>query len=124
MGLDMELYAVELDSRKTLSVYWRKSNAIHNWFVQNVQNGDDDCRSYMVTRSMLQELKKDCKEVLADKSKASDILPTYAGSFFGSGLYDDDYFLDLEFTVKEIDKLLEKQEKSLCETIFIYTSSW
>ena len=23
--------------------YWRKQNAIHNWFVENVQDGIDDC---------------------------------------------------------------------------------
>ena len=23
--------------------YWRKANAIHNWFIQNVQNGKDEC---------------------------------------------------------------------------------
>lgn len=26
--------------------YWRKANAIHRWFVDNVQHGDDDCREY------------------------------------------------------------------------------
>ena len=25
---------------------WRKANAIHNWFVQNVQKGVDDCGVY------------------------------------------------------------------------------
>ena len=24
--------------------YWRKANAIHNWFVQNVQDGRDECQ--------------------------------------------------------------------------------
>ena len=23
--------------------YWRKANQIHNWFVENVQDGEDDC---------------------------------------------------------------------------------
>jgi hypothetical protein len=24
--------------------YWRKANAIHRWFVDNVQDGNDDCK--------------------------------------------------------------------------------
>ena len=24
--------------------YWRKANAIHKWFVDNVQDGNDDCK--------------------------------------------------------------------------------
>lgn len=24
--------------------YWRKANAIHGWFVDNVQKGNDDCK--------------------------------------------------------------------------------
>ena len=28
--------------------YWRKANQIHNWFVENVQGGEDDCKKYYV----------------------------------------------------------------------------
>lgn len=43
--------------------YWRKANAIHNWFVNNIQNGIDDCRMYEVKKEQLEELLKTCKEV-------------------------------------------------------------
>jgi len=36
--------------------YWRKANQIHNWFVDNVQGGDDDCREYGVSIEHLKEL--------------------------------------------------------------------
>jgi len=36
--------------------YWRKANAIHNWFVQNVQKGKDDCRAYSVSTDDLRKL--------------------------------------------------------------------
>lgn len=49
------------------AIYWRKSNQIHQFFVDNVQDGVDDCRSYYVPREKLEELLKLCKEV---KSKA------------------------------------------------------
>lgn len=48
--------------------YWRKANQIHNWFVQNVQNGQDDCKSHYVAYEQLLELKELCKKVL-EKSK-------------------------------------------------------
>ena len=45
--------------------YWRKANAIHSWFVQNVQDGVDNCETYQVTREQLEELVKACQTVLA-----------------------------------------------------------
>ena len=36
--------------------YWRKANAIHKWFVDNVQKGKDDCKEYRVTRRNLLDL--------------------------------------------------------------------
>ena len=45
--------------------YWRKANQIHNWFVQNVQDGDDDCGDYYVSPDKMKELLQLCKEVKA-----------------------------------------------------------
>lgn len=45
-------------------VYWRKANAIHKWFVDNVQGGVDDCKYYEVTKEHLEELRTKCTEVL------------------------------------------------------------
>lgn len=45
--------------------YWRKANAIHRWFVQNVQGGVDDCGTYIVTREQLEQLKATCEQVLS-----------------------------------------------------------
>ena len=36
--------------------YWRKANAIHKWFVDNVQKGNDNCEEYRVTRRNLLDL--------------------------------------------------------------------
>ena len=44
--------------------YWRKANAIHKWFVDNVQNGEDDCGDYSVSKELLEELLNDCYTVL------------------------------------------------------------
>ena len=43
--------------------YWRKANAIHKWFVENVQDDVDDCRYYEVSKEKLQELLDICIEI-------------------------------------------------------------
>ena len=44
--------------------YWRKSNWIHKWFVDNVQDGEDNCEEYKVSKEQLLELKGICVELL------------------------------------------------------------
>lgn len=98
--------------------YWRKANAIHGWFVENVQNGEDDCRTYDVSIEQLVQLRELCKEVIAHPEKAQWLLPTVEGSFFGSQEYDQYYFEKLQYTVD----LLKDIEKSTDD--FCYWSSW
>jgi hypothetical protein len=46
--------------------YWRKANQIHSWFVDNVQDGVDDCEyHHEVTKEILEQLLEICKKVLA-----------------------------------------------------------
>ena len=69
MGLDMFLLKDHTESEFGIEIcYFRKANAIHNWFVQNVQNGIDDCGFYKVTKEQLKVLLGLCNEVLS-KSK-------------------------------------------------------
>lgn len=44
--------------------YWRKANQIHKWFVDNVQEGEDDCKDYYVSREDLQSLLDTVNKVL------------------------------------------------------------
>lgn len=45
--------------------YWRKANAIHAWFVERVQGGEDDCRYHKeVTKDIITELRDICAEVI------------------------------------------------------------
>jgi len=100
--------------------YWRKSNAIHKWFVENVQDGEDDCGKYYVGKKQLEKLKEICEEILKDKKKAKELLPAQSGFFFGNTDYDEFYFDDLKHTIKTIKKALELPE----EWDFEYRSSW
>lgn len=102
--------------------YWRKANQIHNWFVENVQDGTDDCGTYDVSEDNLIELLKLCKEVLANKEKAPELLPSSSGFFFGSTEYDEWYFKDLEDTIIIIEEVLA--ETNFGVQYIKYASSW
>lgn len=103
------------------AAYWRKANAIHKWFVDNVQDGKDDCESYYVSQDQLKALRDICKRVLADPSLANSLLPPQSGFFFGSTAIDEGYTEDLKYTVEQLDKLVSDQYKSW---EFNYQSSW
>jgi hypothetical protein len=100
--------------------YWRKQNAIHNWFVRNCQNGEDDCRTVFVGREQLMELRDACLKVLADPMLASELLPTTSGFFFGTTDYDGWYLEGLRYTARTIETLLTMP----VEWDFEYSSSW
>jgi hypothetical protein len=104
------------------ALYWRKANAIHMWFVDNVQEGVDDCGEYLVSIDQLKELLKVCQEILKDKSKASILLPTASGFFYGSTDYDEWYSECIEHTVTRLEELVEVGSKSWVD--FYYQSSW
>lgn len=100
--------------------YWRKANQIHNWFVQNCQDGKDDCREYIVEREQLETLKSLCQTVIMDKASAEQMLPTRSGDFFGSTEYNEYYYSDLVETINIINTCLEMP----VEWSFCYQSSW
>lgn len=43
--------------------YWRKANQIHRWFVENCQDGIDNCEEYYVSEEKLEELLEICKRI-------------------------------------------------------------
>lgn len=104
-------------------MYWRKANAIHRWFVEKCQDGDDDCKYYEVSDEQLQKLLNIINEILKDKKKAPDLLPTGDGFFFGGKEYDEGYFEDLKYTKEKLefyfDNIKEFEGFSL-----EYHSSW
>lgn len=108
--------------RKTIEVcYWRKTNHIHNWFVNNIQNGVDNCAVYPISIEKLNELIEVCERVLGDRSLAPQLLPTCSGFFFGPVEYDDDYFSEIKRTIKVLKKVLKE---SGCSLKFYYSASW
>lgn len=105
--------------------YWRKANHIHNWFVQNVQKGKDDCKEYWVSLDELEELYKACELVLSDNSLAKEILPTTDGFFFGDTGYDEYYFETLKYTREIIHNIMaDIDERGNLPYDVYYQSSW
>ena len=117
-------------------MYWRKANAIHKWFVDNVQDGEDDCKTYPVSVEKLSGLRETIKEVLTDMArvvhrlnrkivpaKAKSVLPTTSGFFFGGEEYDEFYWKGLEDTLKMLNQILDNPEMYK-DIEFDYHSSW
>lgn len=102
--------------------YWRKANQIHKWFVDNVQGGVDDCGEYLVYTRALERLLELVNEVLQDRDKAKELLPTTSGFFFGDISYDESYFDDLINTKAIIENVLSIVE--LRKYDIYYSSSW
>ena len=119
-----QLVGLPADGRiKTITVeagYWRKANQIHNWFVQNVQDGEDDCRSAYVSQEKLTELRELCQRAIDNPEQAHLILPRTEGFFFGNKEYDQWYFEQLRDTIEVIDNALAMPE----QWEFNYRSSW
>ena len=118
--------------------YWRKANQIHAWFVRNVQDGQDDCASYLVEPEELETLHRLCKQVLRLEGEnqlkcINATLPPQDGFFFSatSHLSEEDalkyYLQDIEETVSQLAPLLEdipKHASGLPLAEYSYQSSW
>lgn len=131
--------------------YWRKANQIHKWFVDNVQDGEDNCREYYVPREKLVELRALCQRVLDESQIAKGKVVngyTYDGDkrvpimedgetitnpdvaeallptvsgFFFGGTEYDSYYLS------DIKNTVEQLDKVLAlpeDIEFYYQSSW
>ena len=133
--------------------YWRKANAIHKWFVDNVQDGEDDCKEYWVSKNKIEELLNLCKEVkqkailkdgeiqngmrvengewkpIMEKGKyienAEEIeqLLPTQDGFFFGGTNYDEYYIQ---DIEDTIKILEEALKDSedYEVDFYYRSSW
>ncbi len=134
--------------------YWRKANAIHRWFVENVQDGEDDCDYHReVTAEDLEELRDLCIEVVTgcplivgkiqngwtfDGTKEIPNMedglkvmnPEYAAERLPT---QRGFFFGMtgydEFYINDLKETIDICNKALCETDFetqmlFYCSSW
>lgn len=94
MGLDIYFH-----KRKSREIgYYRKVNFLVAFFEK--RGYDREYSSWTVQLDDAKDLLRCCKEVLADHSKAEELLPTTEGFFFGPTDYNEYYFESVE-NVKE-----------------------
>ena len=110
--------------------YWRKFNALHKWFVDNLQGGVDDCSYYEVKKQHLNDLFELLTKVNSlnpkytgipvNEEELEQLLPTQPGFFFGGISYDERYFYDVDNAITQVKNLLDIGE---FENLY-YNSSW
>lgn len=133
--------------------YWRKANQIHNWMVNNVQDGIDDCGTYEVGKDKLEELLEICKYVkqiaIFEDGKIANGATLENGKWVnnyvdGKVIVNKDCIADVlpttsgfffgstdynDYYMEDVDSTIEILEKVLTETDFenemiSYHSSW
>jgi hypothetical protein len=89
--------------------YWRKANAIHKYFVDNVQDGIDDCRYHNeVTKEILEDLLERCEAILDNHNLAPKLLPRCSGFFFGGTDYDEWYYKKVRDCYEQMKIILDE----------------
>ncbi len=111
IGINLEKI-VDINER---TAYWRKSNQIHKWFVDNVQEGEDNCAEYYVSDDNLKDLVNLCKKAI--ETQDASLLPPQSGFFYGSTDIDEYYWGDLQSTIDQLENLDP-------DGSYYYSSSW
>jgi len=115
------------------AVYWRKANAIHQWFIDNCADGVDDCNPVYVSPDHLEKLLDLVNEVVKNKKDpkvAEELLPSQSGFFFGNTEYDEWYYEQMEYTQSVLKDLLKNYQKKSTKNgrdvsiDFEYQASW
>jgi hypothetical protein len=111
---------------------WRKANQIHGWFSSHFEV--ENCQDTELDLSDLVGLLTDIETVLADRSRAEELLPPTAGFFFGSMEMEDEYWETLEETRKVLSEVVAWEEsqaaimqaagKPKLHTFYVYRPWW
>lgn len=134
--------------------YWRKFNALHKYFVDNLGGGHDDCQEIYVGINDLKDLLEvlnQVKEILNNSEKVinttvgwkgepveyetyacddeiNDIFPPTEGFFFGSTDIDKYFKRNVEDTIEVVTALISEYEESIdtpgVSFSFYYRASW
>lgn len=130
--------------------YWRKANAVHQWFVNRVQDGVDDCdyhrevteEDLLALKEICTEIVNNCKlvqgkiisywdsdfkphyvegEVISNPEICETLLPTQSGFFFGDTNYTKYYLDDVKDTLLIVEEALKTDFEKYA---VYYVSSW
>ena len=132
-GISLPIDLSKIDYVTEAFLTWRKVNAIHKFFVDTIQDGEDDCKNYYLPKEVLKEfmvlIKEDIeylrsceldanKKYIVDEDKIN--LKTQSGFFFGSTDYYEYYVEELE----EALQILEQEDFNDDAIEYEYGSSW
>jgi len=150
MGLDMYLYRETyyskygssqeevtvggkiLEPSFTISkedMYWRKAQPIHDWLVNYVQEGEDNCNKYDVSFSTLMQLKSICMITLLLRSKKERVayldrrMPCHEEGGWGSK-DTDNFDWQLDNIRDTYNYLATIKQDTTGNSWFAYRSSW
>ena len=98
-----ELNDIDCENFEFLA-YFRKVNFLFEFFSGSL---NEDETTAVITRGEMEELIDKCEFVLNNRDKASEILPTCDGFFFGSLDYDDYYFESVAKVLLSFQVILE-----------------
>ena len=106
--------------------YWRKANAIHGWFVENVQGGIDDCGFYKISEenliTLLDAIKLTIEKYINEGfEEASKVLAPISGFFFGP-THDKEWYR--EYLIETSDILRNLINNWDDNAVYCYHSSW
>lgn len=107
--------------------YWRKFNALHNWFVNECADGEDNCQEIYIPEHKMEELietlksvKEICESDPVSRHKLSDLFPTSSGFFFGETSYGEYYIEQVNETLELLTGLMEEDSNG----DYYYQASW
>ena len=115
MGLDIFI----TKKKRTNLGYFRKVNFLVKFFEERGFDVENQT-PLVINKDDAKELLSACEEVLKDNSKASEILPTMSGFFFGSTDYNDYYYKDVEEVRNYVKNKLLPEFDTLDEDEEIY----
>lgn len=98
-----ELNDIDCENFEFLA-YFRKVNFLFEFFSGSL---NEEETTAVITRGKMEELIEKCEFVLNNRDKASEILPTCDGFFFGSLDYDDYYFESVAKVLLSFQVILE-----------------
>ena len=100
--------------------YWRKASAVHGWFVERVQDGEDDCGDYCVSLEQLYELRNRVQMSLHGERELEPV----DGFFFGHNNDDEWYRMYMNHTITLTNSAIDMYYRQHNELSIHYRSSW
>ena len=98
--LEKLLDAEVKDAYEEYDIYFRKVNFLYAYFENKGKMIDE--YFVFVEPEDVEDIISRCEQVLNDHSKATELLPTQAGFFFGSTDYDEWYYHDVQDCLKQM----------------------